>query len=39
VVDWAHARRARLLLVNDGHRLSDHVPASAEAFRQLLAGL
>ena len=39
VVDWAHARRADLLLVNDGHRLSDHVDASAEAFGQLLARL
>ena len=39
VVDWAHARRAHLLLVNDGHRLSDHVDASAEAFGQLLARL
>lgn len=39
VVDWAFPRRARLLLVNDGHRLSDHVHASAEAFGQLLATL
>ena len=39
VTDWAHARRARLLLVDDGHRLSDHVVASAEAFGQLLAAL
>ena len=39
VVDWAHARRADLLLVNDGHRLSDHVQASADAFAQLLATL
>lgn len=39
VVDWALPRRARLLLVNDAHRLSDHVAASAEAFGQLLAGL
>lgn len=39
VVDWAHTRRARLLLVNDGHRLSDHVEASAEAFAALLAGV
>ena len=36
VVDWAHARRARLLLVDDTHRLSEHVEASAEAFAQLL---
>lgn len=39
VVDWAHTRRARLLLVDDGHRLSDHVEASAQAFAALLAGL
>ena len=39
VTDWAHARRARLLLVDDGHRLSHHVVASAEAFGQLLAAL
>ncbi len=36
VADWAHARRARLLLVNDTHRLTEHVQASAEAFAQLL---
>ena len=39
VTDWAHSRRARLLLVDDGHRLSHHVVASAEAFGQLLAAL
>ena len=39
VVDWAQARRARLLLVNDSHRLAGHVEASAEAFAALLAGL
>ena len=39
VVEWALPRRARLLLVNDSHRLSDHVAASAEAFGQLLATL
>lgn len=39
VVDWARARDARLLLVDDSHRLSDHVAASAEAFAQLLASL
>jgi predicted alpha/beta-hydrolase family hydrolase len=39
VVDWAHARRARLLLVNDTHRLSEHVEASAEAFASLLQSL
>ena len=39
VVEWAFPRRARLLMVNDGHRLSDHVAASAEAFGQLLGTL
>ena len=39
VVDWAAARNARLLLVNDSHRLSDHVQASADAFAQFLAQL
>ena len=39
VIDWARARRARLLLVDDAHRLSAHVDASAEAFAALLASL
>lgn len=39
VVDWAQARRARLLLVDDGHRLSGHVETSAQAFAALLAAL
>jgi alpha/beta superfamily hydrolase len=39
VVDWARERDARLLLVDDSHRLSAHVAASAEAFAQLLASL
>lgn len=39
VVDWAQARRNRLLLVDDSHRLSDHVQASAEAFAALLQDL
>ena len=39
VVDWASARDAQLLLVNDSHRLSDHVQASAEAFERLLASM
>jgi predicted alpha/beta-hydrolase family hydrolase len=39
VIDWALARRARLLLVNDTHRLSEHVEASAEAFSALLRSL
>ncbi|MBP6748595.1 MAG: hypothetical protein KA144_03065 [Xanthomonadaceae bacterium] len=39
VVDWAHARRARLLLVDDTHRLTANVRTSADAFAVLLAGL
>jgi len=36
VIAWAHSRRARLLMVDDGHRLSAHVAASADAFAALL---
>lgn len=36
VVDWAQSRRARLLMVDDGHRLSAHVAESAAAFAALL---
>jgi predicted alpha/beta-hydrolase family hydrolase len=39
VVAWAGARDARLLLVDDSHRLASHVQASADAFDALLAGL
>lgn len=39
VVDWAAARSARLLLVDDSHRLSAHVQAGADAFADLLRGL
>lgn len=39
VVAWAQARNARLLMVDDSHRLSDHVQASADAFAGLLAAL
>lgn len=39
VVEWAQARRARLLLVDDSHRLSTHVQASADAFASLLAAI
>ncbi len=39
VTAWASVRRARLLLVNDMHRLADHVAGSAEAFGQLLESL
>ncbi len=39
VIDWACARNARLLLVDDTHRLSAHVAATGDAFAALLAGL
>jgi predicted alpha/beta-hydrolase family hydrolase len=39
VIAWSQARHARLLLVDDSHRLSDHVDASARAFAALLADL
>lgn len=39
VVQWAQARNDRLLLVNDSHRLGDHVETSAEAFAELLKNL
>lgn len=39
VVDWAAARNATLLMVDDAHRLSAHVQASADAFAALLARL
>ena len=39
VVDWAAARRARLLLVDDGHRLERHVAGSADALAALLGAL
>lgn len=39
VIDWARARDARLLLVNDTHRLSAHVATTGDAFAALLAGL
>ena len=39
VVAWAQPRRARLLLVDDSHRLASHVAATAEAFAALLASL
>lgn len=39
VVDWAQARNARLLLVDDSHRLGDHVAASADAFAAFLQSL
>lgn len=39
VVAWAHERRARLLMVDDTHRLSAHVEASATAFGEFLESL
>jgi len=39
VIAWAQARSARLLLVDDGHRLNNHVDASAQAFEALLRSL
>lgn len=39
VVAWAYPRRARLLLVDDSHRLSAHVQGSADAFARLLETL
>lgn len=39
VVAWSYARSARLLLVDDSHRLSNHVEASADAFASLLVSL
>jgi len=39
VVDWAAPRNARLLLVDDSHRLSDHVASSADAFATFLQAL
>jgi len=38
-VMWAQARRDRLLMVDDSHRLAEHVEASKLAFAALLAGL
>ncbi len=37
VVAWAQTRRARLLLVDDTHRLAAHVQTSADAFAALLS--
>jgi predicted alpha/beta-hydrolase family hydrolase len=39
VIDWARKRSASLLLVNDGHRLNDHVAESSAAFEALLRRL
>ena len=37
VIEWAQSRRARLLMVDDSHRLSAHVAATADAFAALLS--
>ncbi len=39
VIMWAQVRRDRLLLVDDSHRLTEHVESSKLAFAALLAGL
>ena len=39
VIAWAQARSARLLLVDDGHRLEHHVDTAAQAFEALLKSL
>ena len=39
VVEWARARSARLLLLDDSHRLGAHVEATARAFAELLESL
>lgn len=39
VIDWAAQRRARLLMLDDGHRLAAHVDTCALAFGELLSGL
>jgi pimeloyl-ACP methyl ester carboxylesterase len=39
VVRWAQARGDRLLLVEDGHRLADHVQFAAEDFGRFLESL
>ena len=39
VIDWAHPRRDQLILVNDSHRLADHVAFCAERFSDFLKSL
>ena len=39
VIEWAQARSARLLLLDDGHRLTSHVDTTAHAFAELLQSL
>ena len=39
IVDWAHPRRDQLVLVNDSHRLADHVAFCAQRFADFLRTL
>ncbi|MBE2292564.1 MAG: hypothetical protein J0L89_02335 [Xanthomonadales bacterium] len=39
VIEWARARSARLLMLDDSHRLTAHVETTARAFAELLASL
>ena len=39
VIEWARARSARLLLLDDSHRLGAHVDTTARAFAELLQSL
>ncbi|HTA64803.1 MAG TPA: alpha/beta fold hydrolase [Xanthomonadaceae bacterium] len=39
IVDWARPRRDRMVLVNDSHRLADHVAFCAERFADFLKSL
>lgn len=39
VVKWAQPRRSQLILVNDSHRLADHVEFCAEVFARFVRSL
>jgi len=39
IIEWSRARSARLLLLDDSHRLAAHVETTAQAFAQLLESL
>ena len=39
VIEWARARSARLLMLDDSHRLTAHVDTTARAFAELLESL
>ncbi len=39
VIDWAHPRRDQLILVNDSHRLVDHVAFCAQRFADFIRSL